>query len=67
MAPRQAAALNITAVRARVVLDGTEYLVARTEPAKAAAGAPGSIVASHSDGFTVRTADGTLRLVAAQA
>ncbi|GAB2552826.1 methionyl-tRNA formyltransferase [Kribbella endophytica] len=63
---RKAAALNITAVRARVLLDGVEYLVARTDPAEAAAGDPGSIVASHSDGFTVRTADAALRLTAAR-
>ncbi|MEV6285578.1 formyltransferase family protein [Kribbella sp. NPDC051770] len=63
---RKAAALNITAVMARVRLDGTEYLVARTEPTEARAGAPGSIVATHHDGFTVRTADAALRLTAAQ-
>jgi methionyl-tRNA formyltransferase len=63
---RQAAALNIIAVRARVRVDGTEYLVARTDPAEVAAGDPGSIVASHSDGFTVRTADDALRLTAAR-
>jgi hypothetical protein len=49
-------------VRARVLLDGAEYLVARTDPAEIVGGDPGSIVASHADGFTVRTADAALRL-----
>jgi methionyl-tRNA formyltransferase len=59
---RKAAALNITAVKARVRLEGTEHLVARTEPVDAMAGPPGSIVESHPDGWTVRTADHALRL-----
>lgn len=64
---RKFAALNLLGPRARVVIDGTVvlladlYAVPPTDPKHNAT--PGTILITHPDGWTVQTADETLRLV----
>ena len=64
---RKFAALNLLGSRARVLIDGTVvlladlYAVPPTDPEHNAK--PGTSLVSHPDGFTVQTADETLRLV----
>jgi methionyl-tRNA formyltransferase len=60
---RKAAALNVTAPTARIHLDGTTYLITRTDPAHLTSSAePGTVLEHHPDGWTIQTADRPLRL-----
>lgn len=64
---RKFAALNLLGPRARVVIEGTVVLLADLNPVPpndpAHNAKPGTILATHSDGWTVQTADEPLRLV----
>jgi methionyl-tRNA formyltransferase len=65
---RRFAALNMLGPRARVLVDGTEVLLADLygvppDDQTTADAKPGMILASHPDGWTVQTADDALRLV----
>lgn len=60
---RKVAALNVTSTEATVRLDGTTYVIERTDVVPATTAAePGSILEVHEDGWTVQTDDLPLRL-----
>jgi methionyl-tRNA formyltransferase len=61
---RKIAALNLTAVRARVRIEGAEVLVRELdERPSSGPGEPGTVLARHADGWTVRAADRAVRLI----
>lgn len=65
---RHTAALNVLGVtRARTRLDGTAYAVQWVTPLAdmAASGTPGQVLDRAGEGFTIRTADGAMRVIAA--
>lgn len=60
---RKAAALNVTSPEAKVQLDGTTYVISRTDVVPSGTNAaPGRVLAEHEEGWTVQTADHPLRL-----
>jgi methionyl-tRNA formyltransferase len=60
---RKPAALNVTAPSAQLELDGSTYLITRTEPAgRNGSAAPDTLLEEHPDGWTIQTADEALRL-----
>jgi methionyl-tRNA formyltransferase len=62
---RRFAALNLLGPRARVRIDGTEALVHSLHTVPASDLPPGTDLAGHLDGWTVRTADEVVRIVTA--
>jgi methionyl-tRNA formyltransferase len=63
---RKVAAVNIVVPRAMVQLPGTGGTIRHVQMAASDAGAaPGTVLASHSDGWTVQAADHAVRVVAA--
>ncbi|GAB2632578.1 methionyl-tRNA formyltransferase [Kribbella swartbergensis] len=60
---RKAAALNVTSPAAKVRLDGTSYVISRTDVVPTAStAAPGTVLERDDNGWTVQTADRPLRL-----
>ncbi|NEA34885.1 formyltransferase family protein [Streptomyces sp. SID13031] len=61
---RKSAALNVLEARARVIVAGIKQPISRVELVSAGEGSaqPGEIVKYHTDGWTVRSGDGIVRL-----